>query len=176
MREFKDNVEYWNYVENQRENCVDLTNGDSAKELAQHLFSQDYDTLDKYLTRIIVDDMDASDLFCFLIEVLLYGIDIITHNNHTIIDFDDDSIEYMNIISKYMSSMGFKVNINKDNNRTRGHCVITNHKDYSDWHVLDYAIVVDPSLDNTCNISDMEALFVNHKRDVYVVRFEIVGV
>lgn len=99
-------------------NCVDLSGSDNAvKEFAQMLFT---DTLTKripvendgYRFRLLMDNqMDIADVFCMLLTMVLYGVQILTQSNHTIFHLSNVNDCLIDTLNQYLIKIGFTLHI-----------------------------------------------------------------
>lgn len=182
--------EYYEYVQSQMENYTDLTTDtdNSAKKMATILFSQDVNVLKENISRIIPSEgMDIQDLFCMLIEILLYGIDMKTGGEYTLMDMDDSSTEIIDKISEYFKSIGFKISMEKKDNMDISeyrntddyYCEITDLPisliGKNSWCVLRYMIIYNHMCNIEKDINKMKTLFVTSDKKIYTIQFEILA-
>ena len=113
--EFNRQLEYYKYYENQKNNYIDLTLDGNVcvQKIAQIIFSKKENKLKDDLTGLLFNEsMEITDLFCFLVEIILYGYDHLTHEN--ILDLKTCTDDIVYILKNYFESVGFDVDINEE--------------------------------------------------------------
>uniref|UniRef100_A0A6C0LQM1 Uncharacterized protein n=1 Tax=viral metagenome TaxID=1070528 RepID=A0A6C0LQM1_9ZZZZ len=189
--DYSKQLEYYNYVKNQKENYIDLTKGlestnDSIYLLANRIFNQKLNNLDSNLSYIFIDDMEVADLFCALIELTLYGLNILI-DGAQIFNLHDITDDIINVIKSYLKSTGFKMNINEietdelnnlygDNNDY--YCRIMNKPqsflhEHKNWVILDYHILVNPKFNFTSHtkLENFVAFFMNKDNKIFTITY-----
>ncbi|AGF85402.1 hypothetical protein QJ854_gp380 [Moumouvirus goulette] len=182
----KDLLKY-EHIEKQRENYIDLTSesNDSVVYLAKHIFTKPLNQLDTDLTGILLDEsMDIQDLFCMLIELVLHGINILTQSNSTIFDLNSEDDSIIDIIKKYISSLGFKlhlvkqlendINIVRDN--PNYYCEILpkppKYLCFPGWYVLNYRILSTINKNDYTKLENLKSIFRTNNKDIYEFYFK----
>ncbi|MEM3062414.1 MAG: hypothetical protein QW303_02560 [Nitrososphaerota archaeon] len=191
-KKFQKEFEYYEYVENQRRNYIDLTqqenSNDSVKQLAYILFKKPVDKLDQELTGILLDErMETADIFCMLVELVLYGLDILSDGRDQIFSLNEPSDDGVCLIKAYLRSAGFDIEIREDifsdksisqNNRDDYYCEIIGESSSSreEWHILRYRIRVNDRFRFTKNtpLEKFGALFTSSNNKIFIVNFKYV--
>lgn len=190
----KKQLEYYEYCEKQRENYIDLTRfqdnaNNSIKLFAKILFSKSKNNLDQNLTGTLIEEgMDILDLFCALVELVLYGYDILTGNN--ILDLEECADDIIYTIKTYLRSCGFDVDFNEDfvGDVTNDACLYRDRTDYyceilpkppsylcwKGWYVLDYRLIYNEnfSVKSTTPLECFKAFFISHQKRIFVMKFK----
>lgn len=189
---YKQQLEFYNYVEKQRENCIDLTNdsSDHIKSLANILFNKSIKDLG--LNGLLVDDMtEPADIFCMLVELVLYGIDILTNTTSNIFELDDPNCELIGTVNKYLKTTGFYMEINEDFVEDNIVCLYRDRNDYyfeilgkppfylcinDGWYVGNYRMAQNINFKFTKNtdLAKFKAFFVTHNKKIFVITFKYV--
>lgn len=171
---------------------IDLTSyaDESFHILAIYLFSTDIKNLDTDLTGILLDEsMDVVDLFCALVEVVLYGLDILSKEKITLFDLKNDQDELIDNINRYFKSMGFKIQIKeeyfddisalyRDNNNY--YCEILpkppSYLCIKGWYVLQYRLINNPrfSFTKNTNLNEFKAFFITKQNKIFTLRFNFI--
>lgn len=130
---------FYEYIENQRENYIDLTN-EPIKNLALLLFNKSKFDLENDKIGLILDEnMNEIDTFCMLTEILLYGIDILTKG--TIFDLESKYDKIIYIIKAYFASCYIDINI-KDYINESYYVSINKKTNKNTWKVLEYDLII----------------------------------
>ena len=182
MSNYQQQVDYYNYVEKQRSNYVDLAKSnpnDCVKIFANILFSKPVNDLSKDLTGIVIDEsMEIIDCFCMLIELVLYGINILTNGQNEIFDLVDVFDPMVDLIKKYIKSMGFDLILREElffdkdeiylyRDRDDYYCQVTNRPPellcYDSWYVLNYKLITNKkfSFDQNSSLDIFKAFFIS---------------
>lgn len=188
-------AEFYKYLENQRNNPVDLTSEsqeNQCMQLARHIFSINPDNLKDNLTRLQLDEsMQIVDLYSMLLEILLYGIEILTGGHQTIFDLISDIDGFVYLLKKYMRSVGFDIeitneyitreNINLFRDRDDYYCHITPKPPAeffipSDWAVSNYRLSLNRKFefDDNSLLEDFSAFFISKNKEIFTFYFEFV--
>ena len=118
--EYKKQLQYYEYFENQRKNYIDLSTGqadinNSVVELAKILFDKSSQSLCEDLTGIFIDNtMETADIFCMLVELVLYGLNILTLGDSTVFELCETTDDIVFNIKSYLKSMGFDMKVEQD--------------------------------------------------------------
>ncbi|AGC01887.1 hypothetical protein H012_gp576 [Acanthamoeba polyphaga moumouvirus] len=183
----QEELKFYEYIEKQRENYTDLTqqSNDSVIFLAKHIFTKPLNKLDEDLTGILLDDsMDIQDLFCMLVELVLHGLNILTKGNNTVFHLNNEDDSIIDIIKKYISSLGFKlyllkklendINIVRDN--PDYYCEILpkppKYLCFPGWYVLNYRILATINQNNIQNLENLKAIFKTNNNEIYEFYFK----
>src|SRR5690349_10381754 len=116
----KKQTEYYQYLEKQRENYTDLTQGrentnDSIMEFAKILFNKSKKNLDQDLTGILSDEtMITADVFCMIVELVLYGVDILTDSKYNIFQLKESTDDLIYDLKSYLKSSGFTMEVHEE--------------------------------------------------------------
>lgn len=113
MADYKNNLNNYNYIESQRNNYNDLTEyANPIFELANILFSKSIKEMETNKCGILLDSsMKTHDICSMLIELVIYGLNILSYENADIfelLDIDDNMIRLLNV---YLHNIGFKMKI-----------------------------------------------------------------
>jgi hypothetical protein len=188
----KRQLEYYDYYEKQKKNFVDLTQNhndtnSSIFELAKILFAKSSKNLDQDLTGLILDpSMDTADIFCMLIELVLYGIHILTNGSVTIFDLEKTSEDMVYKINSYVNSIGLDMIIGECTDsvlvysRDDFYCEIVPREhdkyfpNYCGWHILDYHMICNSKFvfTQSSGLDNFKALFVPKNRKIFAVGFK----
>lgn len=195
--QYKKQLEHYQYVENQRKNYVDLTvnknnPNSSIIDFASILFNKKVDDLNHDLMGIILDEsMEIADFFCMLVELVLYGLNILTNGNASIFDLEDPYSELVEILRSYLKSIGITMHIKEefvDNEKTiyrkknNYYCEIipkssvpSNHQG---WYVLEYLLTCNPNFKYTqgTKLEAFNAFFVTNKNRLFIVNFKLMEI
>lgn len=188
-------LEYYEYVQKQLSNSTDLTNtsqSSTIKLMAERIFSKTDTTSNLY--GILTDEtLDAADIFGILIELVLYGLDILTKQQTDIFDIKDSTDDIIFKIKRYLKSLGFdmkfheevmfatKINIFRDRTDWFYEIVPKPMLDWwcpsADWYVLNYRLIPNKLFDiaNSPNLSDYKAFYIStsteNKVSVFTLQF-----
>jgi hypothetical protein len=161
-------IEKLKYIDSQKENYTDLTSyGDkSIFEFSKILFSKNIKDLDVNLSEILFDEnAEYLDIFCTILEIILYGVDILTDSKNSIFDLRNCNDSLIDKIKKYMKSTGYNIIISEENSSTDYYCEIVPKKNNQGWCVLNYQIKIN---------SDFKipyAFFVSNEK-IFCIRIE----
>lgn len=186
---YQKQMQYYEYIEKQKENYVDLSQNlenpnDSVKYLANILFKKSLNNLDQDLTGLLVDDtMEVADLFCMLIGLTLYGIDILSNGQTNVFDLDDTNNDFFTIIQSYLKSIGFQISITNEPNtdtlyrdRANYHCEIVPKPPpflcHPGWYVLSYRLLDNKKFcfDHLTSLDRFSVLFVANNK-LFTIRY-----
>ena len=187
---YKKQLEYYEYLERQRENPVDLTKeNEGIRQFADVLFNKSRNNLDKDLSGIIFDGNDTIDMFCMLVELVLYGIDILTNGEHNLFELKESDDNMVEMLRSYFKSTGFDINVDEEiieaedinlyRDRTDYYCQITKRPpDFlcmKGWYVLKYRIIDNKkySFDRLTSLDKFKAYFVSNQKKVFVFNFKL---
>ena len=176
---------YYHYVEKQKENYVDLTKDGGINEFAMILFSKSPAKLDQDQCRIFSDDMNVADLFCMLIELVLYGVDILTNKSADIFSLKTSTDDIIYTIKAYLKSSGFdmmvseefseEVNLYRD--RTDYFCQITKRPPvflcHSNWSLLNYQIIENRRFSLSSQLTDYSVFFISSEKKIFLIKFKV---
>lgn len=190
--DYQKRLDYYDYLEKQQSNPVDLTaDNNCIKSLADKIFTKKPDNLERDLTGILFDDsMEIADLFCMLVELLLYGYDILTSKN--ILDLDSSVDDIVYLIKPYFKSFGVEIIFDEDffveadranlyRDRTDYYCEIVSKPPIimlmDDWTVLDYRLINNKQFvyDKLMPLEKYRAFFINSSKKVLLVWFRYIG-
>lgn len=190
--QYKKQTEYYEYFEKQKENYTDLTSeqNNSIALLAKHLFTKSKNNLTSDLTGILVDEsMDTTDIFCMMIEFILYGLNILTNNNTTIFDLEESTDDIIYTIKSYLKSTGFNIEIHEEfmdddvilyRDRSDYYCEILpkppSYLCHKGWYVLNYRIIDNKKFKRTLNtpLEKFTAFFITKQNKLFVINFKCI--
>lgn len=183
--------EYYNYLQKQVENPVDLsTSSQSAaiKLMAERIFSKSDTTYNLY--GIMCDDsMNAADIFCMLLEFVLYGLDILTNKQTTIFDITESTDDIIFKIKRYLKSMGFDMKFHEEVMLDTESSLFRAKPEWfyelvpkstlewwcppQDWYVLNYRLIPNKLFDITKNenLPDYKAFFISTDKKLFTIQF-----
>lgn len=185
-------LEYYEYVEKQRENYTDLTSGlsnpnESVVIFAKILFNKSKKNIDQDLSGILIEEsMEVADVFCMLLELVLYGLDILTNSEREIHSIRDFTEEILDEINMYIKSIGFKMEFKEDfidgelclyRDRTDYYCEILQKPPfflcYAGWYVLNYRLLVNKNFvyNSTTPLRFFKALLLNGQK-IFTINFK----
>jgi hypothetical protein len=185
-------VDYYNYVENQRENYIDLTKdvsnpNDSIIEFSQILFNKSRKNLDVNLSGILIEDtMEIADVFCMLLELVLYGLHLLKDGKDTIFDLNEPYDEIVYTIRDYLKSTGFDMevreffpddNIDLFRDRNDYYCEIVptppKYLRVPGWYILNYRLINNAKFEYSC-VTPLEkfmAFFISVQNKIFTINF-----
>jgi len=190
--QYQQQLKYYDYVETQRENPIDLTTDsnqqDMIKKLADILFTKHIDHLNDDLMGILIDDdMDIIDIFSMLLELVTYGLDIIQHGKKWF-EFTNSYHDVFYDLNKYLKSIGFVMDVNEifdfiDNvnlyrDRTDYYCQIVSKPPpflcVDSWYLLDYRFITNINcvFDNNTPLREFKAFFINNEKRIFTINFD----
>lgn len=194
---YKKELEYYQYLEKQRENYVDMTGGipmghekdnSSIKLFANVLFNKKENNLNQNLSGILVDEtMQSADIFCMLVELILYGINILTSEKTTIFGLDESTSDIVYTIKSYLKSTGFDMIVSEDFVENNEVYLYRDHTDYyceivkkppknfcyPGWYVLVYRLINNNKF-KFANITPLEkfkAFFISDNKKIFTISF-----
>ncbi len=198
LKQYEKQVEYYEYFEHQKENYIDLSlNEDdpnnSVVKLAKILFDKPAQNLREDLVGIFIDDnMENADIFCMLVEMVLYGLNILSRGDYTIFDLSEPDDDIIFTIKSYLNSMGFDMRIDQDfvddiDNTT---CLYRDRKDYyceivnkppkylcpsQDWYVLNYRMILNKKFNffTTTPLDVFRLFFISKENKIFVLSFSV---
>jgi|GEM_PF-3722616 len=187
------------YIEKQRENAIDLTHGldnpnDSVRVLAEILFSKPPTDPTVEANRLIFDDpeMDIADLFCMLVEFILYGIDIASMGKSNIFMLENSTDEIVYVLRKYFQVLGFDMKVTEVltiedeshglfRDRDDYFCEVTEKPPpflcYPGWYVLNYRIINNRGFEFNSDtpLNQFKVFFLNKKKKLFSVNFDFIS-
>lgn len=196
---YKRQLEYEEYIRTQKNNNVDLTKlvdpdinpNDSIKALAEFIFNKNENNLKDNLTGILLEGgHDTVDVFCMLLELFLYGYDVLVDSQYDIFDLVTSTDDLVFSIRSYLKSTGFDmkmdevfdedININLYRDRDDYYCKIGSMppdflgKVIDPWDVLDYRLITNRKFiyDTKTSLSTYKAYFINKQKRIFIVSFD----
>lgn len=191
---YKKQLEYYEHIEKQREKFINLSeNLDTSKneiaQLAEILFNKSVNNLRDFSMELMANEtMESVDIFCMLIELMLYGLTILTNNNGSIFDLNDSTNEIVDVTKLYFKSAGFEIIIKQDfveddasnlyRDRNDYYCEIVPKPPpyfcYNDWYVLNYRMINNKrySFDRTTSLNNFKAFFISNENKIYTITFK----
>lgn len=198
-KELQKQLDYAEYVTNQYNNPVDLTlqmenenENDSVRLLAETIFSKsERHVLSQNFGILMNEDAEPADMFCMILELFLYGFDIIS-GKKSILNLIDSTDDFVYKMKTYLKSIGIKltvyeifdedVNINLYRDRDDYYCNVTSKPpdflhNTGGWHVLDYRILNNRKFkfDGTTPLVDFKAFFINRSKRICTVSFDLIN-
>jgi hypothetical protein len=186
---------YLDYMEKQIDNHIDLSTGlenpnDSVRLLAEKMFSTKPLDLRFDAVGLLFDDStEPADIFCAMIEFVLYGLDILSQTKSTIFMLEESTDDVVYLLRSYLKGLGLTMvlneiiidddrNINMFRDRDDFFCEITSKPPpflcYPGWYVLNYRFIENKKFkfDAHTKLSDFKALFMNKKKRLFSVGFD----
>lgn len=103
------NQKYYEYVERQRQNYIDLTNdNNSIINITKLIF---FDNKDKIVNILAAESMSIYDIFCMYLEISLRGLHILTDNLIDIFLLEDITDDLIFELKKYMQKLHINIEI-----------------------------------------------------------------
>jgi hypothetical protein len=195
--QYKKQLEYYEYYEKQKENFIDLSQGledpnNSVFELANILFNKSKRNLDQDLMGLFIDEsMDVADIFCLLVELVLYGLDILSNGKNTIFSIEDSTDDIIYTIKSYLKSTGFDmiihqefIDIDNDNDtnlyrdRDDFFCeILPKPPSYlcaKGWYILNYRIINNKKFVFTkiTPLNNFKAFFISNTNKIFTMNFK----
>ena len=154
---------------------VDLSKEDNcAQKFAQILFGRPIEQLDSQYSYLILDeDMDVDDLFCMLIEILIYGIEIL-YGELDIFQLESDDHPVVQKLALYFLSCGFRLIVETSEDNLYYFCEIFPANREASWKIGNYALVENGNFAYYPNMR-LELLrlrLVNHQGRVFYISFQ----
>lgn len=196
--QYKKQLEYEAYVKSQYDNYVDLGEeveennlNDSIRIFAESLFRKSEMNARQDLTGVLTDtDTGTVDIFCILLELFLYGHNIITNTQSNIFDLVDSTDDLIYKIRVYFKSCGFTItvdevfdldlNINLYRDRDDYYCQITSMPpDFlispDGWFVLDYRLILNRKFvfNSQTPLNAFKSFFINKNRQIFIISFDL---
>jgi len=196
--QYKKQLEYEAYVKSQLANYTDLTPddqtdpNDSIRAFAESLFDKSEKNIRQDLTGLLMDEeTDVATIFCTLLELFLYGHNIIVDDQITIFDLTDSTDDLIYKIRVYFKSCGFTIkldeifdddfNINLYRDRDDYYCQITSKPpefliNPDGWFVLDYRLILNRKFefDIKTALNTFNAFFINKERRIFIISFDFI--
>lgn len=184
-------VEYYQYVEKQKEDFIDLSNqsNNSVYQFAKLLFGKPIHNLGSDLSGILFDEtMEIADVFCMLVEVVLYGVNILSGGQNTIFDLTADATDTtISTLKSYLKSTGFNMDVREEISEDDDVILYRDKADYyceivpkppaymcSDpWCVLDYRMIGNRNFVVTpmVPLENFKLFFITRQKKIFVVNF-----
>lgn len=194
-KEYQKQLDYKEYVQLRYDNPIDLTSeaeeNDSVRMFANILFNKSERNLGSDLHGLLMDsDTEVADIFCMVVELFLYGFDIITKGTEIfqLIDSTDDLVYKM---KNYFKSAGISLtvdevfddtNVNLYRDRDDYYCQITSKPPLflqfnSDWNVLGYRLLTNRKFqfDTTTPLNKFKTFFINKYRRIFILSFSLIN-
>lgn len=100
---------YYEYVEKQRQNYVDLTDdNDSIINITKLIF---FDNKPSLFGLLVEESMSIYDIFCMYLEISLRGLHILTDNSIDIFLLENTADDLIFELKKYMQKINVKIEI-----------------------------------------------------------------
>lgn len=191
--QYKKQLEYYDYVERQRKNCVDLTTeNNSVEKFAKILFGKNFNNLNQDLTGIIFDDgHDVVEIFCMLVELVLYGIDILTDKKNNIFDLQELDDNIIDILKGYLKSAGFILKVDQEiideddlnlyRDRDDYFCQIVKRPPeflcVAGWYVLNYRLIENKKYhyNSLTVLENFKAFFITRQNKIFTFYFKTIS-
>ena len=187
---FNDQMQQYEYTQQQRENCTDLTpNGnDSLRLFAKILFDKSENNLNIDLSGLIFDDsMNIIDVFCMLVELTLYGFDILS-NGKSILELEEAYDDIIFTIKSYLKSTGFDMDLREIfmeepelyRDTQEYFCEILTAPPYymrfPGWYVLSYRLIENNKFseltDTRLSLEILQVFFISKQNKLFTISFK----
>lgn len=159
-------------------NIIDLENEhNSAKIIASRLFEHNLDENNYFA--ILMKECNIDDAAIFILEVVLYGISILSNDMITIFDIDNVDNEFIGKINKYLNKIHFMMKIIKINEINDSYLseIISiedamkfGKKEY--YSILSYLISYNDDYVVPQKLNDVKIIFKAKNDDYFQVSFE----
>lgn len=189
---YKKQLEYEKHFQYQLEHYTDLSEdldnpNDSIKKFAKILFSKKKSVLGENLSGILIsEDMDTADIFCMLIELVLYGLDILTNGETNIFDIPESTDDLFYTIKYYLKSTGFDMEVHEIyigddptlyRDRTDYFCEILPKPFFltpNGWYVLNYRIIYNKyfSPEDVTKLEHFKAFLITKNKQIFTICFK----
>lgn len=182
-------INNFEYVENQRENYTDLTShgNDSIKMFADVLFSKSINDLPKDLTGILFDEsMEMVDVHGALTVLFLLGYDWLS-NDSELFDLKTSYDDILFDLNKYFNLIGVKIVVNEVFDFTENVNLYRDRNDYfceitrkpppflqpDGFYVNEYRIITNGKFDfQNKPIEQFIIFFINKNKTIFKIHFE----
>lgn len=180
--------------QNQNQNADPITNdsitNDSNRLLAEIIFSKKpMDVKFEQYQTIFDEDSQSADVFCAMLEFILYGINILSESQLNIFMLDSTTNDSIYLIQNYLKPMNLtmcieeisgddpsKINLFRD--RKDFYCEITEKPPsflcFPGWYILDYRFILNNKFDFDVNtkLDVFKAVFVTKEKKVFMINFK----
>jgi len=191
--QYQNQLEYYKYFEKQKENFVDLSQkldnpNNSIRIFAEYLFAKSSKNLNENLAGMLVDDtMEIADIFCMLLELVLYGLNILSSGGYTIFDLDNPFNDIIYTIKSYLKSCGFDLdlkevyfdeNIELYRDQNNYYCEIVpkppSYLCQNDWCVLNYRLINNATFKfaSTTPLEKFSTFFISKQKKIFTINFK----
>lgn len=188
-------LEYEQYLADQQRNAVNLEEmvenpNDTIKLFADNLFAKDSRYLSSDRCGMLLDDtMTAEDIFCIMLELVLYGYDK-KSSNRTLFDITSAADDTIYEIRPYLRSVGIVLtitevfdceNVNYYRDRDDYYCSIGSQppsfidRTQDPWDILSYRMAQNRKFVVTTEtpLTDFNAYFVSKTKQIFTLSFNI---
>lgn len=124
------------------------------------------------------DSMEIADTFCMLVEILLHGVNILSHNTKKIFDIDDNDLDLMTKIKSKFINTQFKINFEiADSDKKDYYIKIINQQQELDdpqkWYVSGHELIYNNNfeLEKNTRLDDYYVVFETSDSLFYYVNF-----
>lgn len=167
-----------------------MTCSREIQEYANILFERSIDELENKKVKFILEEnADVLDVFSVLLELVLYGINILTKDQYKLFYLENTFDDYYFVINACIKSCGFKMeivehvvdlegsNVNLYRDRADYYCEIVKSPPYyfcvDGWYVLNYRIIENKKFQkNNRNLKDFKAFFFNRSKKIFLIYFD----
>lgn len=191
---YKKQQEYEEYIENQVKAAVELVDeveegcdqNDTVRLFAEHLFRKDLRYIKSdFCGMLLDDDTDITDIFHIMIELLLYGYNILNPNSQIFdIERSYDDIIY-DKLRPYFKSIGIVIEFNEQissdlrsyQEKDDLYCMIIKNEDNrkTGWDILGYNLFLNEKFtyDHSTTLSNYNAVFKANNNNIFYINFKI---
>lgn len=194
--QYKKQLEYEKYINNQKKNFVDLSTNvddpnDSIKLFAEWVFNKREMDLTHDFGGLLLDQhYNVADIFCMLLEIFLYGHNIVTEKQSTIFDLKESTDDLVCTIKNYFKSFDFDIfvkeindtNINANNFKYTNDCYcyinLAPHilfKTEHDWWIANYELKLNPyfTFTDLTTLPHFKAYFISNDNKIFAITFDL---
>lgn len=184
--------ESWEYVKKDQFIAPINNSNNLIEKLANIIFDKNGNISNNKITELLFDEqMDSADIFSLLIELILYGLYIVSNGEYTIFDLECDDNKIIDILNKGLNTIGFNMIINEERDILAygsDSCLYRDRNDYyceivpkppnifcflNDWIIMDYRIIHNKNfyLSRDTNINNLNVFFISKQNKIFLINF-----
>lgn len=191
--QYQKQLEYNEYIEKQREKYIDLSQGlenpnNSIYILAKEIFNKNKKKLTSDLTNILMDEnTETVDIFCVLLELVLYGLEILSNGKINVFDLRDQIDDNIFLMKSYLESSGFDINVEEEIIDSKDAILYRDRSDYyceivpkppsylctNSWCILNYKFILNKKFlfHDEMSMDKFKAFFISNEKKIFVINF-----
>lgn len=191
--QYQKQLKYYEHLQYQLENYTDLSENlenpnDSIQQFANILFFKKKSNLGENLSGLLIDEnMDTADIFCMILELIIYGLNILTNNETSLFDITDATDDIIYTIKSYLKSTGFDMEFHEIVAQDDDPTLYRDKTDYyyeivpkpqyivpSGWYVLNYRIIHNNKfiISKNMQLRDYKAFLISKSRQIFTISFK----